>query len=130
MQFHENFKRIANEKGTSPTAVLRELGIAPSKVAMWNKGSLPKQATLVRLAEYLNCSVIDFFWDEKDDERLALARQAQAESETKDEDEEDILRIYRMLSRQEKHEFMAMVYGFEAKQKLAGDETSTDKIAK
>lgn len=30
-------------------------------------------------------------------------------------DEEDILRIYRSLSRRNKHEFMAMVYDFESK---------------
>ena len=41
--------------------------------------------------------------------------------ESKDEDENDIVRVYRSLSRRMKHEFMAMVYEFENRQKLEGD---------
>lgn len=103
MQFHENFKRIANEQGTSPTAVLKELGVSTSKIALWNSGKLPKQEMLVRLAEKLNCSVMDFFWDGSEDEVV----------EPSDADEADILRVYRSLSRREKHEFMSMVYQFD-----------------
>lgn len=115
MQFHENFKRIANERGTSPTAVLQDMGVATSKIAAWNKGMLPKQDMLVKLAEYLHCSVMDFFWDEKDEQALHEA------SEPKDEDEVDILTTYRKLSRRDKHEFMSMVYDFDRRCESAGD---------
>lgn len=40
--------------------------------------------------------------------------------QAKDEDEEDILRVYRGLSRRMKHEFMSMVYEFENRQELKG----------
>lgn len=62
---------------------------------MWNKGSLPKQEMLLRLAQKLNCSVKDFFADEED-----LQKEPK-----EDDDEKDILRIYRSLSRRQKHEF-------------------------
>ena len=64
MDFATNLKRICTERGTSPTALLKSMGVATSKVALWNGGSLPKQETLVRLAKELDCSVMDFFADD------------------------------------------------------------------
>lgn len=115
MKFHENFKRIANEKGTSPTAVLRDMGVATSKLAAWNRGALPKEEMMVRLAEYLHCSVMDFFWDEADDKK-------EDELVGKDDDEKDVLRIFRNLDRREKHDFMSMIYEFERRREIARGE--------
>ena len=58
MNFADNLKRICTERGTSPTALLKSMGVATSKVAMWNSGSLPKQEMLIRLAKELDCSTI------------------------------------------------------------------------
>ena len=118
MQFHENLKRIANAQGTTPTALLKEMGLSTSKISAWNKGALPKQETMVQLAERLGCSVMDFFWSEEDEARLAAAAQVQPEND----DEADLLQIYRSLSRREKHEFMTLVYDFNKRRELAGDE--------
>ena len=115
MDFATNLKRICTERGTSPTALLKSMGVATSKVAMWNSGSLPKQEMLIRLAKELDCSVMDFFAD--DDTIQAPLNIA----EPKDEDESDVLRVYRSLSRRMKHEFMTMVYEFEKRQELEGD---------
>lgn len=57
MNFADNLKRICTERGTSPTALLKSMGVATSKVAMWNSGSLPKQEMLIRLVKELDCSV-------------------------------------------------------------------------
>lgn len=120
MNFADNLKRICTERGTSPTALLKSMGVATSKVAMWNSGSLPKQEMLIRLAKELDCSVMDFFADDAD-----LAAQninkTNADTEPKNEDESDILRIFRSLSRRAKHEFMSMVYEFETREELTGD---------
>ena len=112
--FGKNLKRICNERGTSPTKLVVGLGYTNSKVNLWNNGSLPKAEMLVKLAEALDCSVMDFFRSEDE-----WGTQSQAIPE--DDDEEDILRIYRALSRRSKHEFMSMVYSFERKEELAGD---------
>ena len=66
MTFEENLKRICKARGTTPTAIMKKWGLSTSKVSAWYKGSLPKQEVLIRLAEELNCSVMDFFADEED----------------------------------------------------------------
>ena len=120
MNFADNLKRICTERGTSPTALLKSMGVATSKVAMWNSGSLPKQEMLVRLAKELNCSVMDFFADDAD---LAAqnSNKTNTDTEPKNEDESDIFRIFRSLSRRAKHEFISMVYEFETHEELTGD---------
>ena len=106
MDFATNFRRICQEKGTTPTKVCLSLGLSSSKVNMWNNGSLPKQPVLVKLAQELECSVMDFFADEVALQKMEFAL---------DEDEQDIIRLFRMLSRKEKHEFMSKVYWYEEK---------------
>lgn len=104
MDFATNFRRICEEKGTSPTRVCTELGLSTNKVSLWNKGGLPKADVMRRLAEHLGCSVMDFFADEEDlvpKVEFAL-----------DEDEKDIIRLFRKLSRRDKHEFMAKIYWY------------------
>lgn len=121
MSFKSNFNRICREKGTTPTALLNRMGVAHSKVAMWNKGSLPKEDMMVRLAHELGCSVMDFFTDE-DDLPTAPVKPA-------NDDEGDILRVYRSLPRRMKHEFMSMVYRFEEQNELIGDNDADQNSA-
>ena len=128
MLFHENFKRIANDRGTTPTGVLKKLNIATSKIAAWNKGSLPKQETLHKLAAYLNCKVSDFFWDGEGEpmgtpgcEPMVAHSEELHEEKQLDEDEEELLKIFKLLSRHEKHEFMAEAYKFSKKHEQDGD---------
>lgn len=119
MKFADNLNRICKEKGTTVTALLKKMNVSTAKVTMWNNGSLPKQEMLLRLAKELECSVMDFFADEED-----LAKKIEPENE----DEEDILRIYRALSRRDKHEFMAMVYEFENRKELEGDKDNASAV--
>ena len=104
MSFAENINKICIERGTNLTAVVKKIKGSSSFVTAINKGSLPKESELIEFAKELNCSVMDFFADEED----GFSR-----NELQDEDEKDILRIYRSLSRRDKHEFMSMAYGFE-----------------
>ena len=114
MTFAENLKRICDERGTTPTALCKELGLSTSKVSAWYGGSLPKQDVMVTLAKKLDCSVMDFFYDGEDGEQILI----EVMPARKDEDLADILRIYAALSRRDKHDFMSMVYEFE---KRGGD---------
>ena len=106
MDFATNFRRICYKQGTSPTAICLKLGLSSSKVNLWNNGSLPKQPVLVKLAEVLECSVMDFFADDTDIQKMEFAL---------DEDEKDIINLYRRLPRKEKHEFMSKIYWYEEK---------------
>lgn len=106
MDFATNLRRICQEKGTSPTKLCIELGLSTNKVSLWNRGGLPKPEVLTKLAKKLDCSVMDFFADEEDlipKTEFAL-----------DEDEKDIIRLFRMLDRKQKHEFMSKAYAYEA----------------
>ena len=105
MDFATNFKRICNERGTSPTRVCLELGLSSNKVNLWNNGGLPKPDVLVKLAKKLECAVTDFFVDENDEVGNYVL----------DDDEKDIINLYRLLSRKEKHEFMSKIYWYEEK---------------
>ncbi len=120
MNFADNLKRICQLKGTNPTTLCKELGLSTSKVSAWYNGSLPKQDIMVQLAQKLECSVMDFFADDED----LIPTQVQP----RDEDEEDILRVYRSLSRRNKHEFMSMVYEFEARKELEGDSGNSTAV--
>ena len=105
MDFATNFRRICQEKGTTPTRICLELGLSSSKVNLWNNGSLPKQPILLKLAQALECSVMDFFADEVALQKTEFAL---------DDDEKDIIRLFRSLSRKEKHEFMSKAYTYES----------------
>ena len=121
MTFAENINRICKEKGTNLTTIIKELkGSSSYTSAINKKGSIPNQTELMALAEMLECSVIDFFADEED--------LISSPSKPQDEDEEDILRVYRALSRRNKHEFMAMVYEFEARKELEGDNCNSAAV--
>ena len=119
MTFAENINRICKARGVTLTAFIKSLGMSTSKVTAINNGSLPKETEMVLFAEKLNCSVMDFFVDAED---LSL------EVQPKDEDEQDILRVYRSLSRRAKHEFMSMVYDFENREELEGDKDNTAAV--
>lgn len=111
MTFRENLNRLCSERGTKLTPMLTELGYSSSKATAINKGSIPKEGTLLEMAKYLQCSVMDFFAD--DDEIVPI--------KPMNEDEKDILKVFRSLSRKSKHEFMAMVYEYENREELEGD---------
>lgn len=121
MTFKENINRICAERGTNLTAVITKVkGSSSMTTAINKKGSIPKETDLIALAKELDCSVMDFFADEEDIPPV----------KPRDEDEEDILRIYRGLSRRAKHEFMSMVYEFENREELKGDNGETTELRK
>lgn len=120
MTFAENINRICAAKGTSLTTVVKAVKGSSSFATAINKGSLPKESELLEMAKILDCSIMDFFADEEDIPQTAAA--------PVDEDEEDILRIYRGLSRRAKHEFMAMVYEYENREELEGDKETTAAV--
>lgn len=110
MDFATNFKRICKERGIAPTALCKKLNLSTSKANAWTTGSLPKQEMLIRLAHELNCSVMDFFVDDETEPTPHISNVEFA----LDDDEKDIIRLFRMLDRKEKHEFMAKAYAYEA----------------
>lgn len=57
IMFKENFIRLCNQKGESPSSVCRKVGIAPATFSCWTFESVPRKATLMRIADYFGVSV-------------------------------------------------------------------------
>ena len=53
MQFYERFVALCRERGSSPAAVAREIGLSNSATTAWKKGARPKYETIERLSEFL-----------------------------------------------------------------------------
>lgn len=58
MMFYERFYRLCVEKGKFPHVVGQELNISPGTITSWKqRGGFPNGNTLIKLADYFNCSV-------------------------------------------------------------------------
>lgn len=51
--FLDNLKKACFNKGTSPSAVLRALGMSTSSVTAWGRGINPSVGTVYRIAQHL-----------------------------------------------------------------------------
>lgn len=57
MDFYDNYVRLCNSVGKTPSAVAKEIGIEKSTVSRWSKGSSPNHATKIKVADYFNVPV-------------------------------------------------------------------------
>ncbi len=56
--FWERFYSMCAKKGVKPNPVAREIGISSGIVTKWKTaGTLPNGETLIKIADYLDCSV-------------------------------------------------------------------------
>ena len=55
--FYDNIYKICNEKGTTPTTVLKELGFSSGNVSKWKKGSVPNVDIAYQIAQHLGVSM-------------------------------------------------------------------------
>ena len=55
--FKKNFINLCNKKGVSPSNVCRQVGIAPATYSCWTAESVPRKATLMRIADYFGVTV-------------------------------------------------------------------------
>lgn len=55
--FKQNFIRLCNEKGVSPTAACAEIGLSNATFSCWTDESVPRKATLMRIADYFGTTV-------------------------------------------------------------------------
>lgn len=55
--FKEKFIQLCNKKGESPSSVCRKVGVTPATFSCWTDISVPRKATLMRIADYFNVPV-------------------------------------------------------------------------
>ena len=54
--FYEIFKKLCDERGTTPTAVALDMGISTSLTSRWKHGGKPRIETLNKIADYFGVS--------------------------------------------------------------------------
>ena len=54
--FKEKFIRLCNERGEPPTVVCQKIGVTSSAFSKWTDESVPRRATLHRIADYFGVS--------------------------------------------------------------------------
>ena len=85
--FWDNFERISKQAGKSPSGVCVAVGIGQNRPSNWKKhGTLPKQDELQTLADYLGCTVADFFKDDETRENDQFSQLLQKKLSDVDDD--------------------------------------------
>lgn len=64
--FFETFCKLCQSKGMSANGVAKELSIATGTVSEWEKGRVPQNATLLKVASYFNVTVDDLLGNTTD----------------------------------------------------------------
>ena len=112
--FFEQFKLICSMRGTTPTSVIRKIGLSSGNVTSWKNGASPKTDILEKLAQELDVPVSAFF---------------ASEAPTKPQlqpDEEELLEVYRKLGQSGKRQLMGKAYALMERQSApqSGDEVT------
>lgn len=55
--FKKNFIKICNQNNVAPTVVLKEIGLTGATFSKWDDDSVPRKATLQKLADYFGITV-------------------------------------------------------------------------
>lgn len=62
--FKKNFERLCNVRGKSPTTVCVELGLSHSVYSLWTDSTVPRRATLQKIADYFGVTPEELLQDE------------------------------------------------------------------
>jgi phage repressor protein C with HTH and peptisase S24 domain len=79
--FKNNFIKFCNQKGESPTAVCRKIGLSNATFTCWTDESVPRRATLQKIADYFDITVEELLREDEpprrvpDDKLFVLERQ-------------------------------------------------------
>lgn len=68
--FWKNFSSLCSEAGLSPNAAAKELGIPSGSITAWSKGSVPRNSTIKKIAEYFGVTT-DFLISGKKEKTTA-----------------------------------------------------------
>lgn len=106
--FYDKFLELCNQKNKAPSVVADELGFARSSITKWKSGATLRSANLKRVADYFGVPV-SYFSEEAQEEKEKAPMPI-------DIGEENILRMYRSLSTEEKGELYAYALSLKDKQ--------------
>lgn len=61
--FWDNFVTLCNQKGKSPNGACAELGFSANTATKWKQGSIPRDTTLRKIADYFGVTVDELLAD-------------------------------------------------------------------
>ena len=64
--FFDKYSELCRKKGKTPTGVAIELNVSRATVNYWKNGNVPKQDTLIKIANYFGVSVDYLLGNETD----------------------------------------------------------------
>ena len=108
--FWENFARLCNEAGKSPSRVALELGLSNGTASGWKKGAIPQERILRRLADYFGVPVESLTADDAPSVSLPAPSAS---------DESQLLTYYRNFSREGKGRLLDFAESMERSGKYA-----------
>jgi transcriptional regulator with XRE-family HTH domain len=108
VNFYNNFVNLCKEKGLKPSRAGIEAGIPKQTVSNWKAGRKPSDTYVAQLADYFGVPV-SYFSEEAQEEKEKAPMPI-------DIGEENILRMYRSLSTEEKGELYAYALSLKDKQ--------------
>lgn len=108
VNFYNNFVNLCKEKGLKPSRAGIEAGIPKQTVSNWKAGRKPSDTYVAQLADYFGVPV-SYFSEEAQEEKEKAPMPI-------DIGEENILRMYRSLSTEEKGALYAYALSLKDKQ--------------
>lgn len=106
--FYDKFLELCIDKNMSPSAAAIDAGFSNAAAAGWKKGAVPRRSAIKRLANYFGVDEGYFSEEAQETEKAPMPA---------DIGEENILRMYRSLSTEEKGAWYAYALSLKEKQK-------------
>ncbi len=98
--FWDRFYSLCAKNGIKPNPLGQNIGISSGIISKWKKGNIPNGETLLKIANYFNCS-IDYLLERVDDPALSPPTESSLRS-----DERLLLDKYRQLTDTQRGELM------------------------
>ncbi len=132
--FYDILKQLCTQHNTTPTALLKQLNISPSKGTVWKNGADPSVKYLILFADFFGVS-IDYLLGRNSDEQkniachstfqgngtVAIANEQKVEDFDKHKQEnQEILNLIDSLSLKDKAKIINQLYEIEENYKKEG----------
>ena len=106
MDFWSKFDALCKERGTTPTAVAKALGLSTGLPTGWKKdGKKPSSATMLKLCEFFNVP-LSYFYEGK----INNVEPVNIEFKKFDEFEHEILNLMKKMSTKQKNALLTKAY--------------------
>jgi len=102
--FFKIFKQLCEQRGTTPTALCKELGFSTAQPTHWKNGRVPNGKTLEEIANYFGVSVSYLLGES------SKTNDGAAESSA---EEKRLLSAFRNMTKEQKAALLILIEGYE-----------------